>query len=60
MNRRGYLLKEKESGFETIDEFVRCNLHYLPEERKQLFYAITNTKEYSQQYYQLNLKGYSK
>ncbi len=34
------LRKVKEAGFESIDDFVKGNLHYLSEEKRKLFNSI--------------------
>ena len=32
------LQKAKQSGFESIEDFVRANLHYLPKWKQELFH----------------------
>ena len=34
------LQKVKEAGFETIDDFVKANVHYLSKEKQKLFCSI--------------------
>jgi|APSaa5957512622_1039677.scaffolds.fasta_scaffold148262_2 hypothetical protein len=34
--------KVKEAGFETIDDFVKANLHYLSEEKQRLFRSVAD------------------
>jgi hypothetical protein len=40
MRNDNLLQKVKEAGFETIDDFVKDNLHYLSEDQKKLFYGV--------------------
>ncbi len=37
--------KIKEQGFESLDEFVEANLHYLPEDRQKCFDLISEKME---------------
>lgn len=39
--------KTKELGFDSIDGFVRANLHYLPKEKQALFYRLAGLDEIS-------------
>ncbi len=44
------LQKVKEVGFETIDDFVRANVHYLSTEKQKLFSSIYDLgKTFSQE-----------
>ena len=38
------LRKIKEAGFQTIDEFVKANLHYLSQDKQKLFYDVISSK----------------
>jgi hypothetical protein len=33
----------QEVGFDSLDSFVRTNLHYLPENKQKLFYTVSDT-----------------
>ncbi|MDX9703281.1 MAG: hypothetical protein RBU23_09575 [Candidatus Auribacterota bacterium] len=39
--KENYLIdKIKEEGFENIADFIKANLHYLPENKQKLFISI--------------------
>jgi|GEM_PF-3185118 len=39
--KENYLIdKIKKEGFDNIADFIKANLHYLPENRQQLFISI--------------------
>jgi hypothetical protein len=40
VNNDNLLEKVKEAGFEKLDDFVKANLHYLPNEKQKLFYSV--------------------
>ncbi len=40
MNKDNLLEKVKESGFKSLDDFVKANIGYLPVRKKNLFNAI--------------------
>jgi len=40
MNKDNLLEKVKEAGFKSLDDFVKANLHYLPDEKQKLFYSV--------------------
>lgn len=40
MRNDSLLQKVKEAGFETIDDFVKANVHYLSKEKQKLFCSI--------------------
>ena len=50
MGKNNLTEKVKEAGFDSLDSFVRSNLHYLPESKQRLFYKIadTNTSDYQE------------
>jgi hypothetical protein len=37
--------KVKEAGFDSIDDFVKANVHYLSEEKQKLFYGVIGFAE---------------
>jgi len=37
--------KIKKAGFESIDDFVKANVHYLSEEKQKLFYGVIGFAE---------------
>ncbi len=43
MEKDKLLKKAKNEGFENIDDFVRANLHYLPNDKQRLFYSINDS-----------------
>jgi len=46
------LEKVKEAGFKSLDDFVKANLHYLPDEKQKLFYSVIDfVKELYQETY---------
>lgn len=49
MGKNSLLKKAKKEGFESVDDFVKANLHYLPKDKKRLFYIINDPdKDYYQ------------
>ena len=40
VNKDNLLKKVKEAGFKSLDDFVKANLHYLPDEKQKLFYSV--------------------
>ncbi len=45
MRNDSLLQKVKEAGFETIDDFVKANIDYLPKRKKNLFNTIVEMKK---------------
>ena len=45
MNKDNLLRKVKEAGFKNLDDFVKANLHYLPEEKRKLFYSVIDIEK---------------
>ena len=45
MNKDNLLGKVKEAGFESLDDFVKANLHYLSDEKQKLFYNVIGLNE---------------
>lgn len=46
--------KAKEEGFNSIEDYVRANLHYLPPKKQELFFNLTGYKlpdSYKKDYY---------
>ncbi len=43
MEKEKLLKKAKNEGFESIVDFVKANLHYLPNEKQRLFYSINDS-----------------
>jgi hypothetical protein len=61
MRNDNLLQKVKEAGFETIDDFVKANVHYLSRDKQRLFYGVIgfrkemyNTKVSTKSYYKTN------
>ena len=44
MRKDSLLQKVKEAGFETIDDFVKANVHYLSKDKQKLFYGVIGFK----------------
>jgi len=40
MKEKYFMEKIKKEGFENIADFIKANLHYLPENRQKLFISI--------------------
>jgi hypothetical protein len=56
VNKDNLLRKVKEAGFKNLDDFVKANLHYLPEEKRKLFYSVIDIeKEFYQKQYSKRL-----
>lgn len=45
MSKNNLLKTAKESGYESIEDFVKNNLDYLPEEKKKLFTSLYEKKK---------------
>ena len=45
MDEKNLLKKIQDAGFENLEEFVKANLHYLPEEKQSLFYTLNYTPQ---------------
>ncbi len=59
MNKNNLLEKVKESGFKSLDDFVKANIGYLPVRKKKLFNAIIemNTELYKAMDYRRYFQG---
>jgi hypothetical protein len=56
VNKDNLLGKVKEAGFKSLDDFVKSNLHFLPEEKRKIFYSVIDIgKELYQKKYSKNL-----
>ena len=42
MTKDNLLERVKEAGFESLNNFVRANIHYLSENKQKLFYNIAD------------------
>jgi hypothetical protein len=52
MARNDLLEKIQEAGFDSLDSFVKTNLHYLPENKQKLFYTVSGSdKNYQETYH---------
>ncbi len=40
----------KKAGFNSMNDFVKTNLHYLPESKQRLFYTVIG-ENYQMRYY---------
>ena len=59
MERFDLLRKAKEFGFDSIDDFVRANLHFLPESKRDLYCQLGDfvVKEHCKEEVKLYGKG---
>ncbi len=71
MKKDNLLAKVEEAGFQNIEDFIKANLHYLPEEKQRLFNSVTSVKNecyqskdskisYHQAFKLYSVKGYKK
>lgn len=44
MDERKYLRKAKRKGFDTIEDYIKANLHYLPKQKQEQFCSLTGYK----------------
>lgn len=42
MEKDNLLKKAKKEGFDSVDDFVKANLHYLPKDKQILFHGISD------------------
>jgi len=42
MTKDNLLERVKEAGFESLNNFVRANIHYLSENKQRLFYSVAD------------------
>ena len=42
MSKDDLLNEIKKKGFECLDDFVKANLHYLPEDKQRLFNSVAD------------------
>lgn len=49
MEKNNLVEKVNEAGFENIEEFVKANLGYLPENKQRLFYSVSGIDKASYQ-----------
>ncbi len=56
MARNDLLEKIQEAGFDSLDSFVRTNLHYLPENKQKLFYTVLDANSNYQESYHMDKK----
>ncbi len=45
MDKNNLLKTAIESGYESIEDFVKDNIDYLPEDKQRLFYSIYEKKK---------------
>jgi len=56
MGKDNLVKRIQEAGFESLDSFVKTNLHYLPENKQKLFYTVLGTDRNYQESYDKNKK----
>lgn len=44
MDEKKCLRKAKRQGFDTIEDYIKANLHYLPKDKQELFCNLTGYK----------------
>jgi len=59
MRKDNLVKKIQEAGFDSLDSFIKTNLHYLPENKQRLFYTVSDTDRNYQESYHKDKKQYS-
>lgn len=50
MKRQELSKKAKKAGFNTIDDFIEANIHYLPKSKQKLFHIFHNNLDITKDY----------